>query len=727
MVEQALERQTPAEVAEGSSGRRFSLGDLVFSGFFAGLVLASLLVMGFGLVAVAAGYSPGLHDRLHDLGFGEGVVARVAQGMGDAAHDPHPWAGLAIDYLFSGFNLVLAGILLRLRPRDWTARLLAVGMVGTAAVFNLQAAGVYHAMPKTVLESTLFSAHRLIAGDAYIAALLLFPDGHLIPRWRRPAKLLLYLPFALIIAWLSFRPESLEEVTTTVSLITFFGLLTPMSAVAAQLYRMRHPHSPEERQQSKLLFWALTPALVIGLFVLAQGLSFVAQDEFAGRPQELPLLIFRIFQPVFTLIPVALFIGLLKYRLWNIEKILSRTLAYGVLAAFVGLVYVGVVVGVGRLIGAASSNLALSVLATGTIAVAFQPVREKVERLANRLVYGRRATPYEVLSEFSTKMASTSMSGDLLRDLARSLVEGTGAISARVWLDTGDSPRLAAAYPDEASADAAAGTEQVVDVVHRGEKLGSLSIVKREGEALSSEESDLLANLASQAGIVLRNLKLNAELLERLDELQASRKRVLAAQYKARRQLERDLHDGAQQQLVALKVKLSLAERIATEEKVKGFLSQLQHDADDTLQTLRDLARGIYPPLLAEKGLAVALTAQANKSPLDVTVTGEVGRYGQEVEAAVYFCCLEALQNVAKYAGPCKVVISLASDESGLSFEVRDDGAGFESDRVAPGHGLENMADRMDALGGTLTVTSKPGEGTVVRGRAPVRAMEPVA
>ena len=225
----------------------------------------------------------------------------------------------------------------------------------------------------------------------------------------------------------------------------------------------------------------------------------------------------------------------------------------------------------------------------------------------------------------------------------------------------------------------------------------------------------------------MRNIKLNEELLERLEELQASRKRVLAAQYKARRQLERDLHDGAQQQLVALKVKLSLAERIATEEKVKGFLIQLQQEADETLQTLRDLARGIYPPLLAEKGLTVALTAQANKSQLDVTVEGEVGRYGQEVEAAVYFCCLEALQNISKYAGPCQVAITLASDEDGLSFEVRDNGAGFDSDKVARGHGLNNMADRMDALGGTLAVVSKPGQGTVVQGTAPVRAVEPVA
>jgi signal transduction histidine kinase len=244
---------------------------------------------------------------------------------------------------------------------------------------------------------------------------------------------------------------------------------------------------------------------------------------------------------------------------------------------------------------------------------------------------------------------------------------------------------------------------------------------------LSPVEAKLLADLASQAGVVFHNVRLNEELMQRLEELKASRQRLVAAQDSERRRLERNLHDGAQQQLVALKVKLSLAERVAEEEKVKAFLSQLQKEADDALQTLRDLARGIYPPLLADKGLAVALTAQANKSTLDVTVTGEVGRYPQDVEAAVYFCCLEALQNVAKYAGECRVTIPLSATDRLLSFEIADDGAGFDPATSAAGHGLQNMSDCVDALGGRLSVDSKPGEGTRVTGRIPARALEPVA
>jgi signal transduction histidine kinase len=732
------DRQGSVDVAGTPARRRLTLADAAFGAFFAGLVLASLMVMAFGLTAVVAGTSAELHDRLHDIGFGEGVVARVTQGMADAAHDEHAPAGLLIDYSFSAFNLALAAALLKLRLRERTARLLAVGMVGTAAVFNLQAASVYHAMPKTLLESSLFSAHRLVAGGAYIAALLLFPDGKLIPRWPAWAKVVLYGPAAAALTWASFRPEGWEELSTTVSLIVFFGLLTPMAAVLAQGYRASRSQTPEERQQSKLLFWALTPALLIGLFVLTQGIRFVTSDEFAGRPQELPLVIFRIFQPVFTLIPIALFIGLLRYRLWNIDRIISRTVAYGVLAAFVGLVYVGVVVGAGRLVGAASDNLLLSIVATGIVAVAFQPVKEWVEHLANLLVYGKRATPYEVLSEFSSKMAGASASEDLLADMAKTLGEGTGAESAQVWLKVGSDIRLAASHPEgttDGAVDATVvegkvsipGSDRVVEVVHHGELLGALSITKRQGEQITPVEAKLLADLASQAGVVFRNVRLTEELLERLEELKASRQRLVSAQDQERRRLERNLHDGAQQQLVALKVKLSLAQRLTNEEKLKQFLTQLQSEADDTLQTLRDLARGIYPPLLADKGLAVALTAQANKSPLDVSISGEVGRYSQEVEAAVYFCCLEALQNVAKYAGPCCVYIALSSTPDTLRFEVVDEGLGFDPSAAPKGHGLQNMHDRIDALGGELTIISEVGKGTTVSGQIPARAIEPIA
>jgi signal transduction histidine kinase len=208
-----------------------------------------------------------------------------------------------------------------------------------------------------------------------------------------------------------------------------------------------------------------------------------------------------------------------------------------------------------------------------------------------------------------------------------------------------------------------------------------------------------------------------------LEDLRASRQRLVAAQDEERRRLERNLHDGAQQNLVAIKVKLGLAEMFAEKDpaRAKATLAKLKADTDEALETLRDLARGIYPPLLADKGLAVALESQARKAtvPVEIKVDG-LTRYPQDIEAAVYFCCLEALQNVQKYAGAKQAIVRLEADDGSLRFEVEDDGAGFDAANARKGSGLTNMADRLDALGGDLDVDSAPGRGTLLRGRLPV-------
>jgi signal transduction histidine kinase len=231
-----------------------------------------------------------------------------------------------------------------------------------------------------------------------------------------------------------------------------------------------------------------------------------------------------------------------------------------------------------------------------------------------------------------------------------------------------------------------------------------------------------MEDLASGAGLVLRNVRLTEELLERLRELQASRQRIVAAQDDERRKLERNLHDGAQQQLVALQVKLSLAERLAEEDcQVKDQIASLKKEAGEALENLRDLARGIYPPLLADQGLQAALSAQVRRATLPVSIEANgIGRYPQEQEAAVYFCVLEALQNVAKYAAATHAMVRVHEDGGQLAFEVQDDGAGFDTPTTSYGTGLQGMSDRLSAQGGTLEVRSRPGEGTSVAGRVPL-------
>jgi signal transduction histidine kinase len=248
--------------------------------------------------------------------------------------------------------------------------------------------------------------------------------------------------------------------------------------------------------------------------------------------------------------------------------------------------------------------------------------------------------------------------------------------------------------------------------------------VKPRGEDVRPAERQLLRDLASQAGLVLRNVRLTEDLRARLIELQESRQRLVTAQDQERRRLERNIHDGAQQQLVALSVKMRLLKTLARRDpgKAEDLADQLQADVQDALDDLRDLARGIYPPLLADQGLAAALEAQARKAAVPVEVHPDgIGRYPQEAEATAYFCVLEALQNAAKYAKATSVEVRLSDEDGLLRFSVSDDGSGFDVAATPRGAGLQNMADRLDALGGSFEVRSKPGEGTTVRGVIPVR------
>jgi signal transduction histidine kinase len=295
-----------------------------------------------------------------------------------------------------------------------------------------------------------------------------------------------------------------------------------------------------------------------------------------------------------------------------------------------------------------------------------------------------------------------------------------------VWLRIGGELRPAGIAPDEGPAPDAVSLRDgdlpglpadiAIDVRDQGELLGALAVDMPANDPMNPSRERLIRDLASQAGLVLRNVRL-------IEELRASRQRLVAAQDEERRKLERDIHDGAQQQLVALTVKLRLLEQLAEKDpaKARAMAAQIQVDTTTALDDLRDLARGIYPPLLADKGLPAALSAQARKSSVPVSVeAGEIGRYPQDVEAAIYFSCLEALQNVAKYAEASQVSISLARTDGVLSFAVADDGVGFDPASTHHGTGLQGIADRLDALGGTFEVVSVAGEGTVLSGSVPI-------
>jgi len=505
-----------------------------------------------------------------------------------------------------------------------------------------------------------------------------------------------------------------------------------LAAIVSLVFRYRRAGAVE-REQLKWLVYAG------GLIVAAVLAEIVIEKIFGLTGQTATAVEDVTNQAAVALVPIAIGIAIFRYHLYDIDVVINKTLVYGSLAVFITGVYVAIVVGLGSLAQrGARPDLALSIAATAVVAVAFQPVRERVQRLANRLVYGRRATPYQVLADFAGRMAGAYAAEDLLPRMARILAEGTAATRADVWLKSGGEFHDGAAWPPAApplppARATAAGVpaypaaDRILPVRYQGEVLGALSVAKRPGEALTPTEDRLLADLASQVGLVLKNAGLREQLLARLDEIRASRLRLVAAQDAERRRIERNIHDGAQQQLVALAIKLSITESmIGTDtEGERELLAELREDAAGAVEELRDLARGIYPPLLASRGLAAALEAQARKAPVPTSVTADgVGRYQQDVEAAVYFCVLEALQNVAKYAGARRAEVRLAASGHDLRFEVTDDGAGFDPASRGYGTGLQGMADRLHAHGGSLDVRSAPGAGTTIAGRLPCRVLE---
>jgi len=558
--------------------------------------------------------------------------------------------------------------------------------------------------------------------------LMLFPDGHLpSPRWRWFSWLCGVGLVALSIT-IAFSPGTFEDlgyanITNPLGIeaigalgggifvLVIFAPLTVVGGAVAVIGRLRHATDPVQRQQLRWLAW--TAAVIASSYVLA----FVPQAVFHATPGSSWENWLGTFAALsFMLIPITIGITVLKYRLYEIDVVIRKTVIFAVLGAFIAIVYVALVAGIGVLVGTRSSALA-SGIAAAVVAIAFQPARRWAQRAADRIVYGGRATPYEVLTEFGENLADTYGAEDVLPRLARVLGEGVGAERARVWLGTVSARRIVATWAaDEAQAD---GEDDLLeDVRHQGQILGALSVRMPANDPIDDSRARLVTDLAAQAGLVMRNAGL-------VEDLRESRRRLVAAQDLERRKLERNIHDGAQQQLVALAVKLRLAQSLIGRDpdRAEALLTELLSESNRALDDLRDLARGIYPPLLADKGLAAALEAQAARSPVPTTVASDgVGRYPQEIEAAAYFSCLEAMQNIAKYADARVVSITLATSDGRLVFRIADDGVGFDPAATGYGTGLLGIADRLAVLDGSLLVDSSPGQGTRIIGSLPVPA-----
>ena len=367
--------------------RRLRVADLAFPIGFGIYVLGGLLVLAQGLLAVAASASPGLHESLHVQGLSSGAWARVALRAADAAHAVPSPIQIIADYLLSAIHLALAAVLLKLRPRDWTARLLATALVGAAGVFNLTSQAVFEQLPYTTVEVWGQVGAHVVAGLAYVYALLLFPDGRPVPRWRPAAVIPLYLTATIGAVFLSVR---LEGPARPATLLLFFGLLVPTVGAAAQAYRIAHPEDATGQAQARLLFWALLPSVAFGIVFLAiHGLA-PATNVLAGRNiAEPPVALYRTFQPAFALIPLALFTGILRYRLWDIERLLNRTTVYAIATGMLGGVYAVFIVVSQLLLGTVAATPLIDskpavAITTLLFLTAFRPVRDQVQKFIDR-------------------------------------------------------------------------------------------------------------------------------------------------------------------------------------------------------------------------------------------------------------------------------------------------------------------------------------------------------
>jgi signal transduction histidine kinase len=540
--------------------------------------------------------------------------------------------------------------------------------------------------------------------------LLLIPTGKPVSRRWRWILYLTLADLALLLTgfmatWPLRGPALLGQVevlpglstVTKVALAVSFPVfvVATLAAIASVVVRYVRARG-DERQQLK---WVVYGVLIVGVDVLISSV--------VGLPDIVDALA---IVPLAVAIPVAI----LKYRLYDIDVVINKTLVYGAMAVFITAVYVAIVVGIGNAVGG-GRNLALSILATALVAVAFQPVRERVQKVANRLVYGKRATPYEVLSEFSEGMAHAVATEELLPRMARIVAEGTGAARVEVWLQVGPDLVREATWPDagegtSTGTDAASAT---VPVRHQGEVLGVIGVTTSTG-ALTPTERKVLDDLASQAGLVLRNVRL-------VEELRTSRQRLVAAQDEERRRLERDLHDGAQQRLVAIALALRMARGLADPEADRALGERLEEASTElglALSELREFARGIHPAILTERGLLPALQALTDRSTVPATLEASVGeRLPSAVEAAAYLVASQGISSAARLPSTSEVTVRVARTDGELLVAVEDDGAPG-ADGPAD---LQALADRVAAVDGRLSVYRDVGTGGRLEARIPLR------
>lgn len=468
---------------------------------------------------------------------------------------------------------------------------------------------------------------------------------------------------------------------------------------------------------------ALRWLLVAGVFITFMTSALAIARQYWPALESETLLGGYLFVLPFFLLIVAIVIATFRYRLLDVDVVLRRSVVYGALWTLIGLAYVGLA----TLSGLGTSDdlpVTLTILVTVIATIALAPLRRWLNRVAERRVYGERLTGYDLLVTFGTTLEHIRNPPDLAAQLVRMIVDGLGLTWARVRLEQGQI----------AAAGSVTGEPVLVLPMRYGDdELGAIECGSKVEGRYEARDHELLQTLARQAALAVHDAQLNAELLDRLsqiehqaEELSASRARIVQAQNTERRRIERVLHDGIQQEIVALVARMRLARNQLARDpaRAEATLAEMQEEVYRIIDELREFAHGIHPPVLTDEGLVAAVESGARRLPIPVRVSAVDGvrtaRYSSEVEESAFFFVSEALTNVLKHADAHQVVITIAQQNGDLMVEVGDDGVGFDAESGnGGGSGLTGLRDRIEAVGGELRISSAAPTGTTLRARMP--------
>jgi signal transduction histidine kinase len=625
---------------------------------------------------------------------------------------------VALDTIFAAVCCAVAALVFWRRSDDRMGLLTSLALLtfGTATfVFTLEALATRY----PALGLTVDFLHFLGAAS-FSLFLYLFPNGRFVPRWTRWVAL-------VWIAWQATRhvfpnwhlnPEPWYLWTTAVVWPVALG-----TAVYAQVYRYRRDSNAAQRQQIKWVVLGIVSALSV-FVVTSLALGAFAPVPTSSRSLAAYLIGYALIYAAMLLIPLSIGIAVLRYHLYDIDLVINRTLVYGALTACVVLLYVLVVGGLGALLQVRGS-LIFSLIATGLAAVMFQPLRDRLQRGVNRLIYGERDDPYAVLSRLGERLESTLAPDAVLPAVTRTLREALKLPYAEIQLRRKEGFETAAVSGDPGE------NTLSLPLVYGGETVGRLVVGPRAGdESFGPTELRLLEHLAHQIGASAHAALMTDEALRLSADLQRSRERLVEAREEERRRLRRDLHDGLGPQLSsqALTIDAALALMRRAPEAAETLLLELKTDAQDAVTDIRRLVYGLRPPALDDLGLLGALresAAQYGAKGLDVRVVApeSLPPLSAAVEVACYRIAQEALTNVARHANANACTFYLAIENSNvLCVEVRDGGRGMPDpgENMAAGVGLTSMRERATELGGSFVIEALPEGGTSVRARLPL-------